>query len=126
MVPEAVMLERKPHWDRRRYARSLLHKTVELRLTDWLDIPAWGHDVSLGGICLTLPSRVTPGAKVRVGLTLSNDVCLDLRAVVANVRERDGKTVAGLRWLETDREVLDLVIDDLAAQRFIAQQRGSD
>ncbi len=107
------MIEGQPNWDRRRYPRAVLGRTVGVQLTHWLELEAWGRDVSRGGISLTLPTEVIHGERVTVGLTLPNQVCLALDAEVSNVREVDGTTIVGLRWLEVDHEVLDLLIEDL-------------
>jgi hypothetical protein len=48
-----------------------------------------------------------------VGLTMSNELRLALDAEVSNVRVADGATVVGLRWLQTDDEVLALLIEEL-------------
>ena len=113
MVPRYTMLEDQPRWERRRYPRAPLHRRVDVHLTHWFEFQAWGHDVSRGGICLTMPTDVAQGERMTVGLTLSNELCLALDAEVSNVREAAGATVVGLRWLEADDEVLALLIEDL-------------
>ena len=104
--------------DRRQHPRFALNRSVSLHLSRWSSLEVLGHDISQGGIRLSLPCVVAAGEQVTVGLTLPNELQLSLDAEVRFVSAgtRPGECIAGLRWLDTqadDVEMLNQVIADL-------------
>ena len=106
--------------ERRQHARHSFNRSVSVRLTGWSSLEVLGHDISEGGIRLSLPCDIAAGEQVTVGLTLPNDLQISLDAEVRSVSAgaHAGECVAGLRWIDTsadDVERLHMVIDDLRA-----------
>lgn len=114
----------------RQFQRMPLCRRVNVSLPDWSKLRVWGHDISRGGIKLSLPSNVAPGDCVDINLTLPNDVQLDLKAEVrfALADSRPGECRVGLCWVDPaagDMELLQALLDDVAHQAPpVAQPNG--
>ena len=107
--------------DRRQHARYVYRRTVAVEMPPRQTVEAQGHDISRGGIRLSLPRGVAPGDRVALGLRLANDLWLGLQAeirFVAPVGDA-AQCLAGLRFVgadDVDVEVLDEVIAELRAE----------
>ena len=104
--------------ERRQHPRFALNRSVSVQLSGWSSLEVLGHDISQGGMRLSLPYAVNAGEHVTVGLTLPNELQLSLDAEVRFVSEgrKPGECIAGLRFIDTqadDVEMLNQVIADL-------------
>ena len=96
---------------RRQDPRVPLDKRVSVRFGDWAPLTTWGHDVSRGGIKLSMPAETSPGDRITVTLTLPNSLQMDLRAEVRFVllSESPGECIAGLCWVSPKSEEIELL-----------------
>jgi hypothetical protein len=112
--------------DRRKHPRVPPPGSVEILVETWTALAI--HNVSMGGLRVSLPRRPRVGDRFQVTLKLPFGRTISLRAEVRNVGTLDatGPCVVGLRWIDIaesarDHEALHNLVAAAAIERETQQ-----